>query len=278
MPRMKPDTRLSRCIAALCLGGLACLTFAGGCQREGRETELNIVTSTTMLGSIVREIGGDRVKTTSIVPYDALPENFEPGPGQIDAASRADLVIMSGYEKWAPRMSAAVKTQENLAFTGIAADLMLPYYHLDAADSVTEALVRRDPEAEVLYRFNRNDYRSRLALEAEDLCASMLRLDEARVICADAQAGFLDYMGFDIIGTYGSPDDLTRGETARLIEVGERNGVRLVVDDFHRGPDAGERIADEIGATRVVLKRYPESQSYIELLRESAEKLLAALQ
>jgi ABC-type Zn uptake system ZnuABC Zn-binding protein ZnuA len=245
---------------------------------EGQKAEIKVITSTTMLEVLVKEIGGDRVKTSALVPADELPEEFELGSGQLKDVARADLVILSGWETWAPDITEAIEKPENIALTSIPADLMLPYYHLDAADSVTEALVRKDPDGEVFYRFNRSDYRSRLAVEAEDICASMFGLGEVRVICSEAQADFLGWMGFDIVGTYGYPEDLVGEEKARLIEVGERNGVRLVVDDFHTGPSTGKRIADEIGAARVVLTRYPRGVTYIGLLRGNAEKLLTALE
>jgi zinc transport system substrate-binding protein len=230
-----------------------------------------------MLEALVNEIGGDRVKVDALVPADRLPEDFEPAPGQLEDIARADLVILSGWEEWAPGVTGAVDKPENIALTGIPADLVLPYYHIDAADSVTEALVRRDPDGEVFYRYNRSEYGSRLAAEAKDLCASMFGLGEVRVICAEAQADFLDWMGFDIVGAYGGPEEVTGGEIARLIEVGGTNNVRLVVDDLHVGPEAGKRIADEIGAARVVLSRYPDDGTYIHLLRDNARKLIDAL-
>jgi ABC-type Zn uptake system ZnuABC Zn-binding protein ZnuA len=261
----------------LLLAALVSIALAGGCQMEGKKEEIKVVVSTTMVEAVVREIGADRVRTTSLVPADKLPEEFEPTGAHLKDVAQADLVILSGWEEWLPEVTEAIENPGNLALTSIPADLMLPYYHLDAADSVTEALVRKDPDGEVFYRFNRNDYRSRLAVETEDLCASMFGLGEVRVICSEAQADFLDWMGFDIVGTYGLPEDLAGEEKDRLIEVGRRNGVRLVVDDFHMGRNTGKRIADEIGAARVVLTRYPRGVTYLGLLRDSAEKLLFAL-
>lgn len=265
-------------IRALCISGLACALLVAGCQTEGGKAGIEVMTSTTMLEAIVMEIGGDRVAVASLIPAEMPPEEFVLNPEHVARAAEADLIVLSGWEEWAPEIVTAREGAPNVAATDIIGDLILPYLHLDAADSVTKALVRIDPAGEVFYRYNRTDYRSRLGVEAEDICASMFGLGGTRVICSDALADFLDWMGFDIIGTYGGRDEISRDESARLVEVGRKNEVRLVVDDSHRGKDAGREIAAGIGAARVVLTRYPDRGSYIDLLRSNADEIVSALE
>jgi ABC-type Zn uptake system ZnuABC Zn-binding protein ZnuA len=275
MPRLKVSFPVAGA-GAVCLTALTAAILLTGCQREGQE-RIRVMASTTMLESIVREVGGDRVSVTAMIPADTGPESFVVGVKQVQAAARADLFIYCGWEEWAPRVTEAAEGPGHIARIDILGDLLLPYLHVDAVDSVTEALVRRDPDGEVFYRYNRNDYRSRIAAAVEDVCASVLDLQGAMVICAETQADFLNWMGLDIIGTYGRPEDLSSAEGTRLVEIGRKNGVRLVVDDLHSGEDTGSQIADAIGATRVVLTRYPARGSYIEVLRSSADALVSAL-
>jgi ABC-type Zn uptake system ZnuABC Zn-binding protein ZnuA len=260
------------------LAALTCLSLAAGCQKEDGRARVEVMTSTTMLEAIVREVGGDRVTVAAIVPANISPDEFELKPEHVERAMGADLFIMSGWEEWAPDIRGAGEGPGHVATTDIPGDLILPYLHLDAADSVTEALVRADPAGEVFYRYNRTDYRSRLGIEAEDVCASMFGLGGTRVICSDALADFLDWMGFDIVGTYGGEEDISYDESARLVDVGRKNAVRLVVDDRHSGRDLGKKMADDMGAARVVLTRYPDRGSYIDLLRANAEELVSALE
>lgn len=275
---MRSAIQPGRRFPTLCMAALICVMLAAGCQKEGGRAEVEVMTSTTMLEAIVMEIGGDRVTVASLIPAEISPEEFVLKPEHVGRAAGADLIILSGWEEWAPEILRAGEGPGNVAATDIPGDLILPYLHLGAADSVTEALVRIDPAGEVFYRYNRNDYRSRLGIEAEDICASMFGLGGTRVICSDALADFLDWMGFDIIGTYGGPEEITHDESDRLVEVGRKNAVRLVVDDRHRGEDAGKEIAGEIGVARVVLTRYPDRASYIDLLRSNANDLVSALE
>ena len=277
MPGTGHAHRACRISMALSLAALLCLSLSGGCQREGGGAEISVIAYTTMLETIVKEIGGDRVATTSLVPPGMAPEEFSLADEHIEKALDADLFVISGWEEWAPEILESGNRPENLAAIDIPGDLLLPYVHLDAADSVTEALVRVDPAGEVFYRYNRADYRSRLGIEAEEICAMMFGLADTRVICTEVQAEFLDYMGFDIVGTYGDHLDISSGEMAHLVEIGRKNAVLLVVDDAHDVGDTGERVADEIGAARVVLSRYPDGGSYLDLLGTNAEKIVAAL-
>ncbi len=276
MPRSEAGPRPALRLAALCLVA-ACLAPAGGCQREGGRGEVRVVTSTTMLEAIVREIGRDRVSAAALIPAGTGPEDFDIPAEGLERAAAADLVILSGWEKWAGRVGEAVHDPRRIALTGVHADLMLPHYHLEAADSVTEALVRADPGWEVFYRYNRGDYRSRVAAEVDRVCASLAAAGPARVICAEPQAELLAWMGFDIIGTYAPFRGPSEGEIARLVDVGRRHGARLVVDDAHAPQEAGKRIAAGLGVPRVVLTAYPDRGSYIDLLGSNAARLVSAL-
>lgn len=264
-------------MAVLCLVGGMCLSLAAGCTREGDGTTIKVVTSTTMLEAIVKEVGGDRVTVAALIPAEMPPDKFHLSAENLDVIAASSLFVYTGWERWVPEIALGGDRPVHIVGVHISGDLMLPYYHLEAADSVTEALVRIDPGGEVFYRYNRTDYRSRIGIEAEDACAYMYGLAGARVICAEPQAEFLDWMGFDLVGTYDRPEETPPGEADRLIEVGRRHGVLLVVDDLHTGGDMGRRIAEGIGASRVVLTRYPAHGSYTELLRSNAATLTSAL-
>jgi hypothetical protein len=274
---MRSFSPAGRRIIAACLPALICLCLAAGCEVERRKVEVRVVTATSMLAAIVGEVGGDRVTAAPLAPAEVLPERFELEPRHLDAIAEADLVVLSGWEEWASDASRAADGPGHVAITGIPGDLVLPYYHMDAADSITEILVRADPAGEVFYRYNHAAYRSRIDAEAEDMCARMSGLNGTRVICAEVQADFLDFLGFDIVGTYACGEDMSRVETDRLVEVGLRNEVALVVDDLHCGDGPGKRISEQMGVPRAVLARYPAGGSYPDLLRSNTGRILSAL-
>jgi len=66
------------------------------------------------------------------------------------------------------------------------------------------------------------------------------------------QQGFLKWAGFDVVATYGRPEELSPKKMQELINKGKEAGIKLVVDNLQSGPDAGAGIAEEIGAAQVI--------------------------
>ena len=63
-------------IVAVALLAIAC----GGEEESGDDTggTLSVVTSTTIVEDLVKQVGGDRVSATSIVPFNADVHTFQP--------------------------------------------------------------------------------------------------------------------------------------------------------------------------------------------------------
>src|SRR5690349_24196907 len=71
------------------------LALPGGAFAQGK---LNVVATTEDLGSLAREIGGDKVSVTSLARGYQDPHFVDPKPSFILAVSRADLLIVVGRE------------------------------------------------------------------------------------------------------------------------------------------------------------------------------------
>src|SRR5678815_900527 len=77
--------------------GMAVAALAGSVPAYG-QGKLNVVTSTEDLGSIAREVGGDKVSVTALAKGYQDPHFVEPKPSFILAVSRANLYIAIGRE------------------------------------------------------------------------------------------------------------------------------------------------------------------------------------
>src|SRR6476620_5901135 len=71
------------------------LALPGGAFAQGK---LNVVATTEDLGSLAREIGGDKVSVTSLARGYQDPHFVDPKPSFILEVSRADLLIVVGRE------------------------------------------------------------------------------------------------------------------------------------------------------------------------------------
>ncbi|MET0228249.1 MAG: metal ABC transporter substrate-binding protein, partial [Actinomycetes bacterium] len=92
-------------------GGLlaACLVavLAAGCSGSGGDRDrggpgLRVVATTTQVADLAVNVGGDRVRVTSLLKPGIDAHDYEPSPADIDAIAHADLVLQNGVglERW----------------------------------------------------------------------------------------------------------------------------------------------------------------------------------
>lgn len=70
-----------------------------------RAARLQVVTTFTIIGDMASNVAGDAADVISLIPPGAEVHNFQPTPGDIRAASRADLILWNGLglEAWFER-------------------------------------------------------------------------------------------------------------------------------------------------------------------------------
>jgi ABC-type Zn uptake system ZnuABC Zn-binding protein ZnuA len=102
---------MARAAVAICVLGAA-LAGCGSDRATRGEGTLEVVATTAPLADIVRNAGGRRVHVTVLVPRDADPHRWRPGPGDLTAPGDADLVVRSGGEidAWAAGADEAERT------------------------------------------------------------------------------------------------------------------------------------------------------------------------
>src|SRR6476646_11394140 len=57
---------------------------------------LSVVATTTVFADIVRNVGGEHVSVTSIIPAGVGPEDYEPKPADAKKLAGADLIVSNG--------------------------------------------------------------------------------------------------------------------------------------------------------------------------------------
>jgi zinc/manganese transport system substrate-binding protein len=79
--------------------------------------EVNVVATFSVLGDIVKEVGGDRISLTVLVGPDGDAHTFEPSPADAKKLANADLLVVNGLglESWLPKLAAASGTNARFA-------------------------------------------------------------------------------------------------------------------------------------------------------------------
>lgn len=144
------------------LGVLAALTAAACAVSPpgGSTRPLTAVATTSAWGSVLSQLGGDRVRTYSLIANpNADPHDYEPTPADARALSVARLVVENGvgYDGWAhrvldasPNSSRIVLDVGDLVHAGDDGNPHLWYSPSDVetlASAATDALEKIDPAA-----------------------------------------------------------------------------------------------------------------------------------
>jgi zinc/manganese transport system substrate-binding protein len=90
-------------VAALCVGTAV---FAGPCS-QAADPPLEVVASFSILGDMVKTVGGDRIQVTTLVGSNGDAHVFEPTPADARAIADAKVVFINGLgleQGWMPRL------------------------------------------------------------------------------------------------------------------------------------------------------------------------------
>src|SRR5258707_2076319 len=158
---------------------LVVVTSAGGVRAQDR---VNVVTSFSILGDFVKNVGGERVSVTTLVGPDGDVHVYTPAPADAKKIADAKLLVINGLglEGWLPRLvqssgskAPIIIASKNIAPLKLGSDAD-PHAWQSVANTkiyvanMTDALVAADPADAEVIRANADRYLTKLdALDRE---------------------------------------------------------------------------------------------------------------
>ena len=88
------------------LGVFLALCLAGSVTEARAGDKIKVVASFSILGDMVKNVGGDRVEVTTLVGPNGDAHVYQPTPADAKAVGTADLVVVNGLgmEGWMDRL------------------------------------------------------------------------------------------------------------------------------------------------------------------------------
>lgn len=268
---------------------------------------IKVITTMSVLADMVRNVGGERVTVSNIIPLGAGPEDYQPTPQDAQAIAAADIVFFNGHglEDWLTDLfrSAAKPNQPQISVSdglnGINPDDEFrqgnPHFWLSAANGIhyveriRDGLSQVDPAGAATYAANAAAYSQQLRELNEELKQQAQTLPEdARKLVTnhDAFPYFAQEYGFTIVGNIlGNPEaEASAGELARLVRNIQAEHVRAIFSENQFSARLSQTLASEAGVA-VVADLYTDSlgqpgsdvNSYIDLLRYDMQTIVTAL-
>src|SRR4029079_10652546 len=139
---------------------------------EANHARLKIVASFFPIYEFVKQVGGNNVDITTLIPIGVEPHNFEPTIQQIQNAESADLIIYNGagLEKWIDKIDSKFKVDASQGldlFKGNDSERAGgydPHVWLDPilaekeVENIRDALVKVDPANSHYYESNADKF------------------------------------------------------------------------------------------------------------------------
>jgi ABC-type Zn uptake system ZnuABC Zn-binding protein ZnuA len=263
------------------LGVLAGLLAA--CSSPGRgDGRLQVVATTVQVRALALEVGRDRIALRGIVPAGADPHEFEPKPSDLLAVERAAVVLRHGLglDDWLDDALKAAKAARVVTVTdGINAmeiddDGRLkqdPHVWHDPDNdkvmvrNIAVALEAADPAHRDEYEGNALAYARKLDETRARVQAIIDEIPPASrklVTDHDAFGYFASAFGLEVVGAV-IPNLSTEAEpsardTARLLDLIRREGVKAIFTEESANPTLARRLASDAGV-RIVDDLYGDS-------------------
>ena len=274
---------------------------------------LEVSTSFSILGDLVRQVGGERVKVRTLVGPDEDAHAFQPRPSDAREIGAAALVVVNGlgFDDWMLRLARAggFKGEVVVASAGIDTLAMAREGHDHGHDhgkavdphawqdvgnvrryvaNIADALAKADPAGASAYRSNAERYDGALkALDAEIRAAFAALPSERRKVVSshDAFGYFGRAYGIRFLAPVGVSNNAepTAQGVARLIRQLKAEKVPAVFIENVADPRLIERIRSESGA-RVGGTLYSDALSaagpapdYLQMMRANLNALRTAL-
>ncbi|MET7247844.1 metal ABC transporter substrate-binding protein [Methylobacterium sp. EM32] len=271
---------------------------------------VRVVATFSILGDLVRQVGGSRVAVTTLVGPNGDAHSFVPAPADAQAVAAARLVVVNGlgFEGWIDRLIKASGTKAKVV---VAAKGIVPieeeddgHGHAHAADphawqnvantrtyiaNIRDGLASVDPEGRAAYQANATAYLAQLdALDAE-VRTAIVSIPEARrriVTTHDAFGYFAKAYGLRFLAPQGvsSQSEATARDVAAIVRQVHRDKIPAVFLENISDPRLMQQIAREGGAKaggRVFSDALSEpggpAPTYLDMMRHNVREFVAAL-
>lgn len=278
---------------------------------------LNVVATLPDFGAIAQEIGGEKVKVTTLARGTEDAHFVDAKPSFIVTLNKADVLLEGGgglemgwlpplvnnarNRKILPQGEGHVVLSKGIPLLDVATgpvdrsmgdvhEFGNPHYWLEPengkimARTLAESFSRLDPKNEAVYQANLGRFNEQLEKKIPEWEKTLEPFRGSRVITYHRSYDyFLKRFGFELAGTIEPKPGIEPSPSyiGHLIPELKNAGVKLVVIEPFRARQTAEYIAEAIGAKLLVLPEkaggHPKVKDYFSLFEYNVAQIASAL-
>lgn len=302
---------LTRRLALAALPLLLAVTMPAAAQDAPKVEKLKVVATFSILGDLVRNVGGDRIEVVTLVGPNGDAHVYEPSPQDARRIAGAQVIFANGmgFEGWIPRLLKASGSKATVvtASTGVKPVKQAGGHghdHGSSADphawqSVTNAklyvanirdgLVKADPAGKAAYEASAAAYTASLDALDQEVKDTVAKIpaDRRKVITTHEAFGYFQAAyGVAFIAPQGvsTESEASARDVARIITQIKKQKIPAVFLENVTDPRLSKRIADESGAkvggtlySDALTDEKGPAPTYIDMIRHNIQSLSTAL-
>jgi manganese transport system substrate-binding protein len=241
--------------------------------KEPTETsdKIQALSTFTIIADMVHEVGGDKVESISLTKPGVEIHGYEPTPGDLIRASKADVIFENGLnlELWSAKLRSSIPdvpsvvVSEGVNVVSIAEGAyegkpnphawMSPKQGLIYVENIRKTLVELDPENEAYYTANAKAYSDKLIALDQTLKESLstLSVDNRRLVTCEGAFTYLtnDYgLEENYIWAINDESGGSPQQVARIIDVVKEKKIPAVFCESTVEPRIQEEVVQATGA------------------------------
>lgn len=241
------------------LVAIVCALLFVGSAGSRAFAAVKVVASTSWVAAIAEAAGADQVDV--LAPLDLKhPPEYDFRPSDLQRIAQADYVLWAGYEPFMRKIQSVVALPES-RFLQVFTD-NVPVTLKEQARKLAAVWATQDKETKWEESFD--------AAMAEILRQAKANgLIGKRAVVQAFLVKYAQWMGLQVVGTFGGGEELTPAKAAELLQ----KRPEIVVDNWHNAQGAG--LAAEAKVPYALLLNFPGhagTRTLIDVLRYNAKQ------
>ncbi len=266
-------TKFPLIIVAMVL--LPILLLSAACSHSSPD----IVAGSSLIASVAEDLANNKLEVHNLIPPGMCPGHYDLKPSDIETLANSKALIIHNWQQDKANIIGLIEAAHNPNLTISIIDItdapMIPEVQAETVTRVAQILSEIDPANSAYYQ-ERADGRVPAVLAKGNEIEGRLQeaeVNRVKVICSGMQAEFISWAGFEVVATYGRPEELSIAEVEQLITQARQAGVALVIDNLQSGEAmASKTMAQDIGAVQVTISNFPGGFEGTETWEKAVDK------
>lgn len=281
----------------------------------GEGERLRVVATTSIVGDVVAQVGGDGIELTVLLAPGQDPHAYQPSAQELGRASKAHIIFVNGFDLEESLLEDLESATEGVPMVPVSAGLELlggkghdeeedhshnyaqnPHVWFNVShverwtDNIEQLLSALDSANAETYTSNGQVYKAKLAALDEFVRETVNTIPEENrklVTNHDAFAYLAEEYGFEIIGTviptFSTNAEPSASDLSELIKTIKKEQAPAIFIDSSASHQLAQVVSDETGAA--VFELYTEAlgaegsaaDSYLGMMRTNIESIQEGL-